>query len=517
MQAQYRAPTSKSRVPTRLGAGEGNTAQRVMRVLIRPAGVIDLVHACPRKKPMAELVERRTSAKRNPDVVPVAGTQRPAESESGLDRIRAAARKDKALRFNNLFHHMTLELLAQAYHALKRNAAPGVDGIDWYDYGKALPERLKRLHERLQQGSYRPQPVKRQWIDKAAGGKRPLGVTSTEDKIVQQALVFVLEPIYETEFLGFSYGSRPGRSQHNALDALYMAITTRKVSFVLDMDIKGFFDAIDQTWLFRFLEHRIADRRILHLIEHTLQAGVMDGAQWTRSGTGVPQGAVISPLLANLYLHDTLYLWTHRWRRRCARGEVYIVRYVDDAVLCFQYRDDAARFHRELAQRLERFGLRFHPDKTRLLEFGRFAYSNRKARGAGKPKSFTFLGFTHLCSRRLSDGKFTVKRVTIAKRQRAKLKELRKWLYDNRAIPVADQGRYLNAVLRGVINYFGVPGNWQAVDAFRRELCRSWLRALRRRSQKARKLTWETFKKVVRRWIPSVKVVHPYPNQRLCV
>ena len=466
---------------------------------------------------VAEPVEPRASAERNPQATPEAGTQRPAQSESGLSRIRAAARKDRTLRFNNLLHHLTVTLLWQAYDRLKHKAAPGVDGVDWYGYGQNLLANLEVLHERIHTGRYRAQPVKRQWIDKADGGQRPLGVTCLEDKIVQQALVLILQEIYEPEFVGFSYGFRPGRSQHNALDALYMAITVKKVGFVLDMDIEGFYDHIDRTWLRRFLEHRIADRRILELIESSLKAGVIDNGRWQPSERGVPQGAVISPLLANIYLHYSLDQWAHQWRRHTARGEVYFVRYADDMVACFQYRGEGKRFWRELSERLERFGLKLHPHKTRLIEFGRFARSNRKARGEGKPESFDFLGFTHICARRRSDGGFALGRLTIAKRQRNKLKEVRGWLKRNRAIPVADQGRYIGSVIRGAVQYFGVPGNSGALRALRTEICKSWLHALRRRSQKAAKLTWDRFKQLVHQWVPSIRLVHPYPNERLHV
>ena len=471
----------------------------------------------PGHRPEAEQAERRASAERNPCPDAVTGTQRPEGTDDGLQRIRAAARGRRTERFNNLFHHITVDLLRRAYQGLERKAAPGVDGVDWHEYGLDLEGNLERLHERVHQGRYRPQPVKRTWIDKADGGQRPLGITCVEDKIVQQALVWVLEAIYEQDFLGFSYGFRPGRGPHNGLDALYMAITVKKVSFVLDADIRSYFDTVDRAWLGRFMEHRIADRRILKLIEHTLNAGTMDDGQWQDSGRGIPQGAVLSPLLANIYLHYSFDQWAHQWRKRHARGEVYLVRYADDVVACFQYQDDAQAFREALAERLARFGLELHPVKTRLIEFGRFARSNRQRRGLGKPETFEFLGFTHVCARRRSDGKFTVHRYTIARRQCAKLKEIRRKLMRKRFLPVACQGRWLARIIQGVVNYFGVPGNRHALDGFRTEICKSWYRALRRRSQKSMKLPWATMTKIIKRWIPSVRVVHPYPNARLCV
>lgn len=467
--------------------------------------------------PGAELAERRASAEGNSFTEAVTGTQRPGGSDDGLERIRAAARGRRSERFNNLFHHITVDLLRRAYQGLERKAAPGVDGVDWHEYGMNLEGNLQSLHERVYQGRYRPQPVKRVWIDKADGGQRPLGVTCVEDKILQQALVWVMEAIYEQDFLGFSYGFRPGRGPHNGLDALYMAITVKKVGFVLDADIQSYFDTVDRAWLRRFMEHRIADRRLLKLIEHTLNAGTMDDGHWHDSGQGIPQGAVLSPLLANIYLHYSVDLWAHRWRQRHARGEVYLVRYADDMVACFQYDDDAEAFREALAERLARFGLVLHPVKTRLIEFGRFAQRNRQRRGLGKPETFEFLGFTHVCARRRGDGKFTVRRFTIARRQRAKLKEIRRELMRKRFLPVACQGQWLGRIVRGVVNYFGVPGNGHALSAFRTEICKSWYRALRRRSQKSMKLSWETMVKIIKRWIPSTRVVHPYPVERLRV
>lgn len=334
---------------------------------------------------------------------------------------------------------------------------------------------------------------------------------------MQQALVWVLERIYEIDFKGFSYGFRPGKSQHHALDAIYVALTQRKVSWILDTDISAFFDSVDHEWLMKFVSHRIADRRILRLIEQTLKAGVMEEGKWQATKAGTPQGGVLSPLLANIYLHYSLDLWVEAWRKRRARGEVYIVRYADDAVLGFQYREDAVRLQRELTQRLEKFALKLHPEKTRLLEFGRFAESNRAQRGEGKPETFAFLGFTHICARRRSDGSFTVRRITVEKRMRGFIAKMKAWLLENRQVPIAVQGNYIKQALTGFTNYFGVPGNIGVLSTVRGQVCKAWFRALRRRSQKAIRLTWAKMQHNIRAWIPTLHIVHPYPNQRLCV
>lgn len=344
-------------------------------------------------------------------------TQSMRQTRPGLIRLREAAKRDSRLRFDNLLHHITVELLAEAYRNLNRRAAPGVDAQDWTSYGSNLEEKLVNLCQRLHTNTYRARPVLRQWIPKANGQQRPIGITAVEDKVVQQALVWILEAIYENDFKGFSYGFRPGRSQHDALDAVYMAVTTRRVSWVLDADIKGFFDAVEHGWMMRMLKERIADNRLLALIERMLKSGVQEDGRWNRAEVGTPQGAVISPVLGNIYLHYVLDLWAHRWRKRTARGEVYIIRYADDSVLCFQHRSDGERFVRELKQRLAKFGLSLNEEKTRLIEFGRFAAANRHRRGQRKPETFDFLGLTHICARRRSDGKFKLMRITIAKRQ----------------------------------------------------------------------------------------------------
>ena len=468
-------------------------------------------------QPPAESVERRTVAEGNSEQAAAHGTQGPKGASTGLLRVREAARRDAKQRFTNLLHHIDVDLLRMSYKGLKREAAAGVDEVTWHGYGVGLEERLVSLKERIHSGRYRAKPSKRDWIPKPGGRRRPIGIATLEDKIVQKALVEVVQQIYEEDFLGFSYGFRPGRSPHHALDALYVAISKRKVNWVLDADIRGFFDALDHKWLMKFVEHRVADPRVLRLIAKFLRAGVSEDGQWSKTEVGTPQGAVISPLLANIYLHYVLDLWVHRWRSRHARGEVYCIRYCDDFVLGFQDRNEAKRFLNELGQRLAKFGLKLHEEKTRLIEFGRFAAGNRKRRGERKPDTFDFLGFTHYCSKRRSDGSFTVKRKTIGKRLGAKLKEVGRSLRRRSSQPINMQGSWLRSVVRGHVNYYGVPGNIHALNRFRREVIWYWIRALRRRSQKGRNLTWHRFEGWVKKWIPPVRIVHPYPDQRLCV
>lgn len=436
---------------------------------------------------------------------------------SGLDRIREAARRDKNLRFNNLMHHITVDLLREAYKALKRDAAPGIDGVTWEQYGNELEEKLSNLHQRVQSGRYRATPSKRVWIPKADGKQRPIGIAVLEDKIVQQAVVWVLNQIYEEDFVGFSYGFRPGRSQHNALDALWVGITQRKINWVLDADIRSFYDTIDHEWLMKFVEHRIADSRVLLLIRKWLRAGVSEDGQWSKTTVGTPQGAVASPILANIYLHYVFDLWVNRWRKRRALGEVIVVRFADDLVMGFQYRNEAECFLQALRDRLAKFGLETHQEKTRLIEFGRFAAANRAERGESKPETFDFLGFTHICSKTRKSNRFTIRRKTIAKRLRMKTKAVREGIMRRRHNPVPEQGKWIRSVITGHFNYYGVPGNKQALDAFRTEAIKQWFRALRSRSQKARRLTWERFKRLIATWVPTVKIKHAYPYQRLRV
>jgi len=442
-------------------------------------------------------------------------TQRQGEALNGLDRIRKAAR-DKTVRFTSLMHHITLDLLRDSFRALKRDAASGVDQVTWRQYGEDLEAHLPGLHERVQSGRYRAKPSKRIWLAKPDGRQRPIGITALEDKIVQQAVVQVLNQIYEADFLGFSYGFRPGRNAHHALDAVWVGITQRKVNWVIDADIRSYFDTIEHGWLMKFLEHRIADPRLLRLIRKWLRAGVSEDGQWSKTEVGTPQGSVISPILANVYLHYVLDLWVNKWRSS-AHGDVIVVRYADDWVMGFQHRNEAERFMREVQSRMADFGLDLHPEKTRLIEFGRFAVVNRDKAGKGKPETFDFLGFTHICGTTRKTKHFTIRRKTIAKRLRAKVKAVRKEMLQRMHDPVPEQGQWLRAVVQGHLNYYAVPGNKQSTDAFRTQVMRGWRYALTRRSQKARNLTWERFKRLVRTWLPTSKVMHPYPNQRLCV
>jgi len=435
---------------------------------------------------------------------------------NGLERIRHAAVKDRKLRFTTLWHHVyDVAHLRSAYYALKRDAAPGVDGETWRHYGEKLQENLMDLADRLRRGAYRAKPVKRTFIPKADGGQRPLGVTALEDKIVQRATVEVLSAIYETDFIGFSYGFRPGRSPHSALNALYAGIMTRKVSWVLDADIRGYFDAIDHEWLMKFIEHRIADKRVLWHIKKWLNAGVLEDGSRTRSEEGVPQGGSISPLLSNIYLHYVFYLWANRWRQKHARGDVVIVRFCDDFVVCFQHKSEAMRFLADLKERLGKFNLELHDDKTRLIEFGRFAAQNRKRNGKGKPETFDFLGFTHVCGK-TRKGKFIVHRHTVRKRMRAKLLELKSELRRRLHYPVPEVGKWLRVVLLGHYRYYGVSGNSRKLNAFRYHLCRLWHRTLKRRSQRHR-LTWERMSRLIARWLPTPRICHPYPDLRVYV
>jgi group II intron reverse transcriptase/maturase len=465
----------------------------------------------------AERVERRGLAKGK---TPRQNTDRTLDRiivQSALGRIRQAAVKDKRQRFTGLMHHIyNLSMLREAYYGLKRDAAPGVDGETWREYGEDLESNLEGLSTRLRRGAYRARPVRRVYIAKADGRMRPLGVTALEDKIVQRATVEVMNAIYETDFLGFSYGFRPGKGQHNALDALYVGILTKKVNWVLDGDISSFFDGIDHEWLGKFIEHRIADQRVVRLIRKWLNAGVLEEGRWKSSEEGTPQGGSASPLMANIFLHYVFDLWVHQWRKTKARGDVIVVRFADDFVVGFQHRSDAERLHKDLGERFAKFKLRLHPEKTRLIEFGWFAASNRRRRGQGKPETFNFLGFTHICGRKRSNGMFTVFRRTISKRDRAKLKEIKTGLRRRMHEPVPQVGKWLKTVIEGHNRYYGVPSNMQSLSSFRFQVARHWFQALRRRSQRTR-LTWERMYRLIDRWLPPPRVHHPYPLRRLGV
>ena len=463
----------------------------------------------------AETVEGRGVTKGNSGEPPASRTQSRIHVSMGLEGVREKARNDSRARFTALLHHITPALLVESFHALRHNAAAGVDGRTWREYETTLAQRVPILHREIHAGAYRAQPSRRVYIPKADGKLRPLGIAAIEDKIVQQAVVTVLTAIYEADFLGFSYGFRPGRSQHNALDALSMGIKGRKVNWILDADISAFFDSIDHGWMLKFLEHRIADRRILRLVSKWLKAGVMEEGKRIPAERGTPQGAVISPLLANVFLHYALDLWAHRWRQRHARGDVIIVRYADDSVMGFQYEGEAKRFLSAMAERLARFGLKLHPEKTRLIAFGRFAAAQRKERGLGKPETFDFLGFTHCCSQN-RQGWYEIQRLTVKKRMRQTLRAIKETLMRRRHEPIRVSGRWLGTVLRGYLAYFAVPGNMDRLNGFRTEVIRAWLHALRRRSQRAR-MSWRRFGPIVNRYLPPVKLAHPYPSQRFRV
>jgi RNA-directed DNA polymerase len=467
--------------------------------------------------PVAEEREGRGLAKGNPPQQNAPRTPSRDGALSALERVRQAARRDRKLRFTALLHHVYhRDTLRTAYLSLKREAAPGVDGETWRHYGEALEEHLEDLSERLKRGAYRAKPVRRVYISKEDGRQRPLGVPALEDKIVQRATVEVLNAIYETDFLGFSYGFRPGRSQHNALDALYTGLLTKKVHWVLDVDIRGFFDAIDHGWLVQFVEHRIADQRVVRLIQKWLNAGVLEEGKRTRAEQGTPQGGSASPLVANLYLHYAFDLWVHAWRRKHATGDVIVVRYADDIVLGFQNKSDAERFWAELTERFRKFRLELHPEKTRLLEFGPYADENRKRRGHGKPETFNFLGFTHICGKKRSNGRFTVLRQTIRTRLQAKLSEVKAELRRRLHDPIPVVGTWLRSVVGGHIRYYGVPMNSHALHVFRFQVGRLWHRALSRRSQNGRVL-WHRMRRLIDRWLPPARICHPYPLRRLGV
>jgi len=466
-------------------------------------------------QPSAELVEPRGGAEGNARQPSTLRTPSRDGVTDGLERIRTAAKLRKKERFTALLHHVTVERLRTAYTSLKRDAAAGVDGVTWEDYGVDLDRRLVDLHSRVHRGSYRTQPTRRQYSPKPDGRQRPLGIAAIEDKIVQRALVEVLNAIYEEDFLGFSDGVRPGRSQHDALEALAVGIDSYAVNWILDTDIAGFFDTVSHEWLLRFAEHRIGDRRVTRLIRKWLKAGVMEDGEVMPTEVGTPQGAVASPLPANIYLHYVLDLWAERWRRREATGDMIIVRYADDIVVGFQHKADAERFWTEMTQRLAAFALTLHPDKTRLIEFGRHAADERARRGLGKPETFDFLGFTHICGRSRA-GRFQLRRRSRRDRMRAKLREIRDALWRHRHAPLDEQGSWLRQVVGGYLAYHAVPTNSVALGEFRGIVLWHWLRALRRRGQRDN-TTWAAINRLAERWIPKTRILHPWPNVRFAV
>jgi RNA-directed DNA polymerase len=431
----------------------------------------------------------------------------------GLLGVREAARRDRKQKFTRLMHHLTADLLRGSFFELKKQAAPGIDGETWYDYAIDFERRIKDLHDRIHRGAYRAKPSKRVYIPKPEGKERPLGIAALEDKIVQQAARTVLECIYEQDFLGFSYGYRPGRDSHQALDALFVGISRRKVNWIIDADIRGFYDAISHQWLMKFVEHRIADRRMLRLLKKWLRAGVSEDGEWSPTRVGTPQGAVISPLYANVFLHYVLDLWIQDWRKRQAKGEVTIVRYADDFVIGFREESDARKCLAALGERFAKFGLALHPEKTRLIEFGRYAEERRAKRGDGPPESFDFLGFTHISGKTLG-GEFTIQRRTSRKKFQAKLAELKETLLRRRHDDLAKVGEWLQSVYRGWCQYYAVPGNSTRLQQFRSAIRVMWLHILQRRSQRGRRLTWKKFSKLCKGWLSTPKILHPYPSVR---
>ena len=460
-----------------------------------------------------EAPEGRRPTTENTEQPTAPRTRSRAGASSALLGVREVARRDKQTRFTALLHPVTVGALQASFYALKRAAAPGVDGVTWAAYATDLEPRLVALHSRVHHGTYRAQPSKRAYIPKPDGRQRPLGIAALEDEIVQHAVGTVLNQIDEEDFVGFSYGFRPGRSPHHALDALWVGLMRKKVNWVLDADIRGFFDTLDHGWLMTFVEHRIADRRILRLVQKWLRAGVSEDGAWSKTEVGTPPGAVISPILANIFLHYVFDVWAHRWRRQHAGGDMVIVRYADDIVLGFEHRRDAERFLAAWQERLASFGLQLHPDKTRLNDFGRHAADHRKARGESKPETFDFLGFTHICGTTRKTGRFIVKRKTIRRRFSAKLAAIKEALRRRWHESVPMTGRWLRAVVHGHFNYYAVPGNMDRLNSFRTQVIWRWYRALRRRGQR-RRLTWGRFLRLVDTWIPRARIPHPHPNVR---
>ena len=465
--------------------------------------------------PGAEAAEPRAGTKGNADQQSTLRTQSRDRVNQALSRVRQAARQRKKEQFTTLLHHINIDTLRTAFYALKRKAVAGVDGMTWQDYEADLEPWLEDLHQRVHRGAYRPQPSRRTYIPKADGRQRPLAIAALEDKIVQGACAMVLGAICEEDFLGFSYGFRPGRGPHDASDALAVAITSRKVNYILDADVRDFFGSVSQEWLIRFLEHRIGDKRIIRLIRKWLRAGILEDGIVTVDDRGTGQGSVISPLLANIYLHYVLDLWAERWRRREAHGDMIIVRYADDLVAGFEHEDDAGRFLDAMRERFEAFALSLHPEKTRLIEFGRHAATRRALRGLGRPETFAFLGFTYICGRSRR-GSFQLQRKTRRDRQRAKLQDIKAELRRRMHQPIPLQGSWLKQVVTGYFAYYAVPTNARSLCAFRHYVTDLWRRTLRRRSQKDR-FTWARMTQLAAGWLPEPRILHPWPDQRFAV
>lgn len=467
-------------------------------------------------EPSAESAEERRPARRNIEQPNLGRTQsRDCRRSQGLFGVREAARRSRDLKFTALLHHVGVELLTSSFYELKKKAAVGVDGMTWHEYEQDLENRIDDLHGRIHRGAFRAKPSRRVYIEKADGRQRPLGIASLEDKIVQHAVRTVLQCIYEEDFLGFSYGFRPERSPHLALDALYVAITEKRVNWILDADIEGFFDNIDRDWLVKFIEHRVGDKRIVRLIQKWLNAGIIEGTDWSDTGKGTPQGAVLSPLLANVFLHYVFDLWINQWRKRHAKGQCVVVRYADDFVIGFEHEAEARACLEALAERLEGFGLRLHPKKTRLIEFGRESAAKREREGRGKCETFDFLGFTHICGKTRRSKRFALKRITMASRMRRTLAAIKQQLVRRRHAPVGQTGRWLASVIRGWQGYHAIPDNFQRLAQVDAAVARLWLRQLRRRSQRGRqRWTWERMDRLVRKYLPRPRILHKWPNIR---
>ena len=467
---------------------------------------------------IAEEAEGKTLTKGKAKQQNTSRTQQAAtDVQSALDRIRKLAKQEKGIKFTNLMHHIyNVDRLRKCFLEMKKKAAAGIDEVTWHDYEGNLENNLQMLSQRLKVGGYKAKPVRRVFIDKADGKKRPLGVPVLEDKLVQRSTVEVMNAIYETDFRPFSYGYRPGRSQHNCLDALYVGLLTRKVNWVLDADIKGFFDSLNHEWLIKFVEHRIGDDRVIRLIRKWLKAGVMNEGTHEETNEGVPQGGSISPLLANIYLHYALDLWVDHKRKDKSRGEVIIVRWADDFVMGFEHKSQAENYLAELKERMRKFSLELHPEKTRILEFGPWARLNRKRREQSKPETFGFLGFTHTVGVKFSNGMYTVLRQTIRKKMQAKLTDVKQELRQRMHCPIEEQGKWLKSVVEGHNRYYGVPSNGQALCKFRFAIGHMWWKTLRRRGNR-HKLPWRRMEKIVEQWLPQVKLHHPYPLRRMGV